>query len=228
MNLAGEHVLHARRRAAIGHDLDIGAGGVCEQDAGEVRCASDAGRPDHALAWVGLEPGNQLLDVFRGHGFRRDDELRSVGDQSDWHEVGEQVIRQRIDRTIHHMRAPMTDADGVTVAWRARHAPDADIAAGARHVLDDHRLSQRRAHAVADEPCDGVSWAAGRIRHHDGDGARRKALRGSRPGGERAAEGEHGDKNSVGDHPRLPVSFLVAALSIRTCGSSNYRAPDPA
>ena len=75
------------------------------------------------------------------------------------------------------MRAPVPDAQRVAVARRLRHAPDADIAAGAGHVLDHDRLPERAAHALGEQARDRVGRPAGRIRHDDGDRAVREGLR---------------------------------------------------
>ncbi len=62
------------------------------------------------------------------------------------------------------MRAPLADADGVAVGLGAREPADAEVAAGARHVLDHHRLAERLPHRLGDDAGDGVERSAGRKR----------------------------------------------------------------
>ena len=63
----------------------------------------------------------------------------------------------------------MADAERVTVRSGASDLADADAAAGAADVLDDHALVQRNLHALGEDARDRVGRPAGRIGHHDGD-----------------------------------------------------------
>ena len=75
------------------------------------------------------------------------------------------------------MRAELAEIEGVAVGRRAHHAADADAAAGAADVLDDHRLAERLPQPIVQDARDGVGRAAGRERHDHGDRPRRIGLR---------------------------------------------------
>jgi hypothetical protein len=59
----------------------------------------------------------------------------------------------------------MAEAERVAVRRGAHRAADADRAAGTGDVLDDDRLPERNAHALADGARDRVGRPAGRERH---------------------------------------------------------------
>jgi hypothetical protein len=71
----------------------------------------------------------------------------------------------------------LSDHHRVAVGRRAEQAGDANRAAGAAHVLDDHGLTERRPHALGNDARDDVGDAAGCERHDHGDRPRRIALR---------------------------------------------------
>ena len=85
-----------------------------------------AGSPLRCRCGVRLQPGDQLLQVVRRHGFLRDDKLRVGGDHRHRLKVVQHVVLERIDRRIDDMCAPMADADRVAVGRRARDPADAD------------------------------------------------------------------------------------------------------
>ena len=64
--------------AAIGHELEARAGRFLEEDAGDMRRAAGAGGALRRRVGVGLQPGDQILQVFRGQRPSSDDEQRWV------------------------------------------------------------------------------------------------------------------------------------------------------
>ncbi len=71
----------------------------------------------------------------------------------------------------------MVQQQGVSVVWRCRDLSSAQRAAGATHILHHHLLAQILAHRRRDKTGHRVGRAAGRERHHDGDGLGRIVLR---------------------------------------------------
>ena len=137
-----------------------------------MRRAAHAGRSHHGLARIGLQPPDQFLDVLCGHGPGGDDQLRTVREQRHRLKISQQVVGQRVDRPVDDVRAPVPDAQRITIASRAGDPADTDVTARAGHVLDDDRLPERGPHALAEEARNRVSRAASGIRHDHRDGTR--------------------------------------------------------
>ena len=142
--------------------------------------------PPVALLGLAFSQAISSLVSLAGKSLRADDPERADRQHRDRLEILEVVERQRIHRGGADMRAPLADDDGVAVGRRAEHPRDADGAAGAADVLDDHRLAERGLHMVADDARDDVGDAAGRERHDQGHGLRRKGLRLRAEGASRA------------------------------------------
>ena len=176
VDLARHQVLHGRRAAAIRHELQLDAGFLREIDEAHVRAAAGADRAGRPVG-VGLEPGDQLLDVRGRQILAPDDTLRADREHLERLKIGLHVERQRIHRAATDIGCPLADADGVAVGGRAIETGEADGAAGAAHVLCDHRLAERGPHVFGDEPRNDVGDAAGREGHDHSDRARRIGLR---------------------------------------------------
>ena len=172
--MAGQEIGHRGTGAAIGDELDLRAGELLQQDAGHLRrrVLVDEG----GLAGIGLQPGDQRLEVVRRQRLLADQELRIDGNQADRLEVLLQVIGEGIDHAAN-MGVPLADVDGVAIGRGARDAADGDATAGAADVLDDDRLAERRPHALGQYPRRHVGRAAGGERHYQRNGTRRIGLR---------------------------------------------------
>ena len=105
VDLPGDQVLHRRPGAAIGHELKLVP--VMLWNKTPLTCAAlpTPAVPPRRLVGVRLQPGDQLLQVVRRQSFLRDDQLRVAGDQRDRLEILQQVVRQRIDGAVDHVRA---------------------------------------------------------------------------------------------------------------------------
>jgi hypothetical protein len=132
------------------------------------------------LAGVRLDALDELLEVRRREILAGDEDHRVAGEPRNRIEVLEEIVFKRIDRAVRNVGAEMADTDGVAVGRRGHHAADPDRATGAGDVLDQHRLAERGAHALAEHARQHVGRAAGGERHDDGDRAVRVALRRSR------------------------------------------------
>ena len=200
VDLSGNQVPDRLHRAAIGHELEARPGAVLEQDAADMRRAADAGISHRRLAGIGLEPGNQALEVVRRHGVVGKDQERLGRDHADRFEVGDEIVFERIDRAIDDVRRPVTDAERIAVARRLRDAADADAAACAGHILHHHRLAERAAHVLGEHSRTGVARAAGGKRHDHGDRPRGERLRRRRAGDGQHRSGERCQKRPPNRH----------------------------
>ncbi|MNL32249.1 hypothetical protein D3C87_1540880 [compost metagenome] len=91
------------------------------------------------------------------------------------------------------MRSRHAKHQGVAIGRGARHIFRTDVAARARLVLDDDRLAPFLGQTFRHQARGDVGGAAGRERHHDGDGASGKvvgALRKGRCGNQSGSAGK--------------------------------------
>ncbi len=120
--------------------------------------------------------------------------MRRVGQHADALQVLGRVEGQLgVDGRADRQRTDVAQQQRVVVAARLRHEGGADVAVGARTVVDDHRLAQRLAQLLADQAGDDVRRPAGGIGHHQPDrpvrpgigcqGRRHQSGRGSGEGG---------------------------------------------
>ena len=167
VDLAGNDVLHRRSPAAIGHELEARAGFLLHEGAADVRRAAGARMPHRGLVRVRVQPGDEFLQIVRREIFSRDQDLRTIDHHRDRLEIVHHIKRQIEERAVEHMRAQAAEAQRVTVCGRARDPADADIAAPAPDVFDDHRLAERGAHALGNDARKSVVRSAGGERHHD-------------------------------------------------------------
>ena len=91
-------------------------------------------------------------------------------------EVLDRVVAEaRVERRIDGERAGIAEHQHMAVGRRLRHHVGGDDAAGARHVLDDERLAERRGEFLREQPRQHVRIAAG-------TGGRDQPHRSGRPG----------------------------------------------
>ena len=65
---------------------------------------ADAGDALRRLVGIGLEPGDQRLEVARRHALPRGHQQRAVREQRDGLEVGEEIVGKRVERADQHVR----------------------------------------------------------------------------------------------------------------------------
>ena len=104
------------------------------------------------------------------------------------------------------MGVPLPDVDRVAVGRGAREAADADRAAGAADILDNHRLAERSAHLVGHDARGDVGRSARRERHDQRDRARGKIV-GMR--GRKKRNASKPDRNEYFSHVPSPVQLIV-------------------
>jgi hypothetical protein len=87
----------------------------------------------------------------------------------DWLQVVQQIVPQRIHRAIDDMRAPVADAESVSVGRRVNCTANTDATASPGDVLDDDWLIEALAHGSSNGASDRVRGAAGRERDDECD-----------------------------------------------------------
>ena len=120
-----------------------------------------------------FDPGDQLGEVLCRQLLRLTTSIGLPGNCAIGSKSLEEIVRQRVDRAVDHMRAPVADAERVAVRCRFRDTADADRAGGAGDVFDDDVLPERAAHMLGHHAAHHVGRAAGGERHHHGDRPRR-------------------------------------------------------
>ncbi|KAG0770776.1 hypothetical protein G6F22_017102 [Rhizopus arrhizus] len=98
---------------------------------------------------------------------------------------------------VDGMAGQRAHQQGVAVGLRLGDLVRADVAGGARAVLDDHRLAQRARQFLRQHAADHVGRASGRIRDDQADGLVRVRVGRQRRGGNAGTEGQQGKQNGT-------------------------------
>src|SRR6266508_2321048 len=143
IDLAGDH-RGGRRRTALErnvHHLDAGAG--LEHLDRVVGQAAGAAGAVVELAGVGLGIGHELSQRLRRQVLLDDDDLRDRADDADGREVPQRIVAHLLVRIEGRDRngTDAADAERIAVACRIRDDLRTHDAAGARAIVDDHRLA---------------------------------------------------------------------------------------
>ncbi len=171
VDVAGDEIGGGLPGAAIGDHRELGADRLLEQQSADMARRADAGIALAHLVGVGLQVGDEFLQVGRGRRLLGHDQERLRGDQRDRLEVLHQIELQIIDRAARDVGAPLADRKRVAVGRRTRDAADADRAARAGGVLDDDRLTEMRTHSLGHQAADHVGRSADAERDHKRDRA---------------------------------------------------------
>jgi len=211
----GDHCRDRGAAAAERHVNEVEAERQAELFAGEMRLRACPRRAEAVFAGIGLDELDQLLDRLRRHGGVDGDDGGGRDGEGDGFEVVNRVVGQaREQRRIDHMGAER-EQDCVAVGRRFRHLGSADIAGGARDVLDIDLLAELLGKLLRHEPREGVGHPTRRKGH---DRAHRPGRIGLRPCSTRHAR-ERGSgrgqmqKFAAGKFHHLPTatSALIGA-----------------
>src|SRR5262245_51760746 len=142
-------VLQRGPGAAVGDESELGFGRILEKEPANMSRGAHARSGDVCL--VRLQPIDKLAEVRSWQGAFRDDELRGARQHCDRGQVSKHIVLERMHGTVEHMRAPVADADRVSVRCGVGHATDANSASGARNVLDDDWLAKVDAHGLRND-----------------------------------------------------------------------------
>ncbi len=162
---------------------DVGADREIEQHAGKVRARADAGGAELRGAHIGLQVGDEPLEVVGRQALARDQRTRRFRHQADRLEVGDRVVeRLLIERLIVGLGAGIADENRVAVGRRLCDALAAGHAGRGSDVLHDDRLPQQLAHALGLDARVEVDAATGGEGHDERDRPCRPVLRGGAAG----------------------------------------------
>ena len=151
--------------------------GAHEQHAAQMRGRTDAGIGDGDGILVGLGVVDQPLQIGRLEVLAGDDGHRHLGDEADIFEGVQRVVCELPVQRRAGRHADVMEEQRIAVRLGVGDAAGAQRAAGAADILDDDLLAEILRHGFRDEARDRVGRAAGRKRHHNGDGAFRIGLR---------------------------------------------------
>ena len=223
IDLPRHQILHHRRAAAVGDELEPGAGLLLKIEQADMRRTAGPHGCSGGLAGIFLEPGDQFPRVLRQRVFA-DNHQRCGADPRHRLQFQQSIVNGGIHRASPDVTRPIADAQRVAVGRRLRRAGDADAGPGAGHGLDDHRLTERDAHAFAQDPGERVGRPAGGERHDDRDGMRRVDLRVGAGDAPDCDGNRRGDRNHLHGRPRLFASRSFAANddTRRARGKANY------
>src|SRR5262249_32970597 len=116
-----------------------------------------AGRSHVDLARIGLGVGDELRDSLGWKGGMDPHEIRGAADARDRRYFADEVkIELLVERRVHRVRQPH-EQERMAVRRCPHDAFGADIAAGARSVLDDEWLGEPLRQRLTHEPRDGVA-----------------------------------------------------------------------
>ena len=131
---------------------------------------SDSRGTEIELAGLRAGERHELLQRFRLDLRMHDEQHRHFRDVRDRDERGLGVERHPgVEKWIGGQDAGRRHQQRVTVGFRLRDRVGAHIAAGARPVLDDHRLPERLGDFIADRAREHVGKPAGRERRDQAD-----------------------------------------------------------
>ncbi|MNS76741.1 hypothetical protein D3C72_1102970 [compost metagenome] len=169
--------------------LQVEPRAVAEDQARVLRHGAGAVAGEAGLALARLQFGDEALEVLGREVRGRDEHHARARHRADGHHV-----LQRIEGHLHDLRrlgqhVARGHHDGVAVGRRLQHGLQADGAARAGAVLDDHGAADVQRHLLPDDAGDDVHRAARRRGNDELDG-----LVAQRPGpeGHRASDQRHG------------------------------------
>src|SRR5256885_1064138 len=193
--LSGAHVRHVLHRAADIHghltadrvgerrtaalvldDDDVDARGEPEELGREMLETADPGRAGVELPGLRLGERDQLAHRVGRQRGRHHEQARPGADRRHRHEPLQRFERHRAERDAHRP-ADRDEEQRVAVGRRLGRGIDADGAAAAAAVVDDHALAEALPELRGDEAPDHVVRAAGREGNDEAHRLRRISLR---------------------------------------------------
>ena len=206
-----EQVRMRRGAAAVWHvQHGFDSGHAPEQFGRHVQRAALSARGERGLVRVGLDPGNQLLDVGRWNGRVHGEQQGHDVGEDDRLEIRHRVIGQLLEDELVGRVARSHDHEVVAVGRTLGDKIGSEIVRSARLVLDDHRLAHGHGHLVGDEPRDGVDGATRGGRHDNPDRPRGIGLRTRAASDRRKRHCDRNGRNAMGPaHDALPVLLFA-------------------
>ena len=134
--------------------------------------------PNLILRLIGFEIGGEFFEIGDGQIVTRHQKQRLLDREPDRRKVGDRV-RRRLLEQILALREGIDRAEHDLIAIRRSlcHAADADRAARAAEIFDDHLLAERLGDFCREDAADNVGAAARPEWNDHGNDMRRPALR---------------------------------------------------
>ena len=148
-----------------------------EELGGEVRGGAVSLRGVIQLSRIAFHQLDELLHRCRGDFRIHQQHVRDRGDHAHRHELRRVVPELRIEQPVDHQRRRRRGEQRVAVGLGLVRRGRADVAGGARPVVDDHRLAPLLRQLLADVARQQIGAAAGRERHDDAHRLLRPLLR---------------------------------------------------
>jgi hypothetical protein len=101
-------------------------------------------------------PAPASIEHIGRDGSLGDDQVRLNRSQCHWFEIAQNVVLQRVDRSVHYMRGPTADAERVAIARGAGDAANSDAAIRAAEVFNNDGLAERDAHSFSQGSCNHI------------------------------------------------------------------------
>ncbi len=174
VSLAGHQVLHCESAATIRHQGKTRPGFSLKTSQDELHTSrrDASGR----LVGIGLQPGDQFIQIICRHRFPCKKKIRKRGKRRDGFEIIQHIVWKGIESAVQHMPAQETEVDCIAIGPRAVNSADTDAPVGASHVFDDNWLPKRVFHALGKDSPDHIRGAARRHWNNHRDRARRIGL----------------------------------------------------
>ena len=176
VHLPGDRVGERRAAALVLHDDDVDARLQAEELGSEVLEAADARGGRVQLAGLALCQRDELLQRAHRQRGRHDEQARTGADRRDRHEPLQRFVGQLPERDAHR-EAHRDEKQRVAIGRRFRRGIDADGAASAATVVDDHPLPEALAELRGHHASYDVVRAARRERDDEPHRLRRIGLR---------------------------------------------------
>ena len=209
VDMVGDHVQQALRRALVGDHVELELGRELERLRHHLTDARQPGRAVAQRLGTGARLGDELLE--RAHAALRADDQhdRRAGQIGDRREVLDRIVAGLgIGHRNDDGERQRIDAEGVAVGLGGGDRLHADDAGGAGAVLDEELLLERGREMIGGDARELIGGAAGRERVDDADRTRRPVL--CRCGGRK--HGQHHKRRCETFHADPPIRFVVVVL----------------
>src|SRR5215831_3572874 len=225
IDVSGHKVPHDLGGArTIRHELEAGLCYVLKVNPTDVLPGTGSSRAFGRLVGIGLKPCDQALEIAGRQILSCHDHVGITWQPRDGFEIRTDVVGQRINRAIDHVRWPVADAHGIAVGSGAYGASNSDRAGRAGHVFDDDWLAQRRAHRLAQDSRQGIDRTASPVRNDESDRTRWVRLS-RRLAGEQQRCKRRAEKCSIHPLPLSCTSHEASCLIACTYSSSPTTTP---
>ena len=165
-----QEVVERGAGAAIGDQIGLGADLAGEQHAAQMPERADAGMRHLGVLSGLLHPVHQLRESARRQCGARHKDGRGVIDEPDRDEILFGIDAEIAVKRHACRQSNLVQQERIAVGRGARCVARGNHPPGSADVLDHDLLAERLRHAVLNDARDRIGYAAGRERHHEGNG----------------------------------------------------------